>query len=576
MSSEVRTILAGELRKLADEFQRQAPALVERSEEAAAYCLELCERLGQVADMIEVPALRELALFLVSNITGLLGNAVSLQPQQLCIELQECLLEGADSTRWTALVTNLTDLRWPVALATDEAEALARGLRPLAIEETEPASAALAPDISMTDLTLQPPEDVGLETLHAFFQEAPLQAMRLSQVLSVFGDEVSATEIAAAQRLVHTLKGSCALCGLHALTNLTHALEAALQRLASTGQVPAHARGRLIEAGDTIEQLIELASCGAPAPNTLAALIARLYADFADSAPTTPARAPIVVAGPAKPEVGSSSNANGSALAVPTLNVPTASIDDSLRRAGEINVAIDQLNAYVATLLSRTNHLAQHLTLVQSQVYELETLVDTRGIPVAYTRSAPSQEFDPLELDNYTALHSLTRAFAESTLDSRELSRELGQEVLKLQNLLTQHARLGRELTESVLHTRMVPVATLIPRLERIVRQTARQSGRQAELEILGRDLSIDMDILTGLAEPLMHALRNAVDHGIEAPAERQAVGKPEIGRVKIRFCRDGNRIEVTCTDDGRGLDYAAIERRARELGLLSAASRLS
>jgi chemosensory pili system protein ChpA (sensor histidine kinase/response regulator) len=116
----------------------------------------------------------------------------------------------------------------------------------------------------------------------------------------------------------------------------------------------------------------------------------------------------------------------------------------------------------------------------------------------------------------------------------------------------------------------MVPVATLIPRLERVVRQTARQTGRHAELEILGRDLSIDTDILTGLAEPLMHALRNAVDHGIETPAERHALGKPESGRIRVCFRRDGNRIEISCTDDGRGLNYAAIERRARELGLLA------
>jgi chemosensory pili system protein ChpA (sensor histidine kinase/response regulator) len=572
MSSQVRTILAGELLGLAEEFQRQAPALAQSSEEAAVHCLGLCERLGQVANMIEVPALQELALFLVSNISGLLGRVDTPHPPaQLCSELQECLLEGVDSARWTGLAANLADSRWPAALEMDAAEALAQGLRPLAIDEIEPAGGALAPEAPLDDLTLQPSADVGPEMLQAFFQEAPLQAMQLSGLLNKFGAAVVATDIAAAQRLAHTLKGSGALCGLHALTHLAHALEAGLLRVASTDQVPSQLRGRLIEAGDTIEQLIELAACGAPAPQTLPALITRLYAGLEGEAPTAPADAPLLMAEPVNLEIAAPSNTQAPAVIARSLNVPTALIDDNLRRVGEINVAIDQLNAHITSLLTRADRLAEQLTLVQSQVYELETLVDTRGIPVAHMQSASGQGFDPLELDSYTALHSLSRAFAESTLDSRELSRDLGHDVRKLQNLLTQHARLGRELTDSVLHTRMVPVATLIPRLERVVRQTARQTGRHAELEILGRDLSIDTDILTGLGEPLMHALRNAVDHGIETPAQRQALGKPEIGRISVRFRRDGNRIEVSCTDDGRGLNYAAIERRARELGLLSA-----
>jgi chemosensory pili system protein ChpA (sensor histidine kinase/response regulator) len=573
MSSQVRTILASELRELSEEFQRQAPALEESSEEAATHCLGLCQRLGQVANMIEVPALQELALFLVSNVPGLLGRVASLQPlAQLCAELQQCLLEGADSARWVALAANLADARWPAALETDAAEVLAQGLRPLAIDEIEPVGAALAPDVSLNDLTLQSSADVGPEMLQAFFHEAPLQAMQLSGILGKLNDAVVAADIAAAQRLAHTLKGSGALCGLHALTHVAHALEAGLQRLATTDPVSSQLCGRLIEAGDTIEQLIELAASGVPAPQTLPALIARIYADLEDQSLTVSAGAPLLMAAPVSLEIGRSSNTEAAAVNMPSLNVPTALIDDNLRRVGEINVAIDQLSVHITALLARTDRLAEQLTLVQSQVYELETLADTRGIPVVSTQSASGQGFDPLELDSYTALHSLSRTFAESTLDSRELSRELGIEVRKLQNLLTQQARLGRELTDSVLHTRMVPVATLIPRLERIVRQAARQTGHHAELEILGRDLSIDTDILTGLAEPLMHALRNAVDHGIETPAQRQALGKPETGRIRVCFRRDGNRIEVSCADDGRGLNYTAIERRARELGLLSAA----
>jgi chemosensory pili system protein ChpA (sensor histidine kinase/response regulator) len=571
MSSQVRAILAGELQQLAEEFQREAPALAERSEAAAAHCLDLCQRLAQVGDMIELPALEDVAMFLMSNIPGLIGRAVTAQPSgEVCAELRLCLLEGAESPRWEALAATLADARWPAALESGAAQEMVRGLRPLAIDEPERASAAPVPGISPDDLRLQPPEEVGAETLRAFFHEAPAQAMQLNQLLAGFGGGVLADDIAAAQRLAHTLKGSSALCGLHAVVHLAHAMETALQRLAINGELSTHVGDRLIEAGDTIEQLIELAAGGNSAPETLPGLIVRLCAEFEEGVPLPPeAAAPTL--DPRKPAAASSGSApRAPAVIAPTLNVPTVLIDDNLRYASEMNVAIDQLSAHIAGLLAHADRLAQQLTLVQSQVYELETLVDARATPVGQMRGAATRDFDPLELDEYTALHSLSRAFAESTLDSRELSREIGHEVLKLQNLLTHHARHSREMTDSVMQARMVPVATIVPRLQRIVRQTARMSDRQAELEIVGQDLSIDTDILAGLVEPLMHALRNAVDHGIETPAQRQALGKPEIGRIRVAFRRDGSRIEVSCADDGCGLDYAAIERRARRLGLLT------
>src|SRR5215469_14029064 len=116
--------------------------------------------------MIELPALQDVAVFLMANIPGLLGCAVSAQPSaELCAELQLCLLEGVESPRWEALGATLADARWPAALESSAAQELARGLRPMAIDEPERASAARMPGISVEDLRLQPPEEVGAETL---------------------------------------------------------------------------------------------------------------------------------------------------------------------------------------------------------------------------------------------------------------------------------------------------------------------------------------------------------------------------------------------------------------------------
>jgi len=584
MVSEIRTLLAGELHQLADDLAGQADALRAGSEEAALQCLGLCERLGQVAGMIETPVLQEVALFLMSNVPALLGNEErSLAPAQLCSELERCLLEGPQSTRWADLAANLCDSRWPAALDTAAAQEVMHSLKALAVEEAGQAPID-KPVFTLADLTLQPSSDVGTETLRAFFHEAPLQATQLQQLFGRIRDTLSIDEIGAAQRLAHTLKGSSALCGLQAIAHLAHALEALLQRQAEVERVSRPTRDRLLEASDMIESLIELAAQQAAVPESLPALIDGLYDRAGDlvgagheageGAGAEAEDAEVVAAGRELASVAVTDQIEAVTPAmVPMLHVPTALIDENLRRAGEINLAISQLNAQVSGTLARANRLMDQLGLVQSQVYEFETLVDTRGTPAMRLGAAGSSDpqFDPLELDEYTALHSLSRAFSESTLDSRELSRELSDELLKLQNLLAQHARLGRELTDSVMNARLVSVATIVPRLERIVRQVARQTGREVQLEITGRDLSIDTDILNGLVEPLMHALRNAVDHGIEPASERRALGKPEQGRIELSFLREGNRIEVACRDDGRGLDYEEIERRAMARGLLAA-----
>src|SRR5215471_9425822 len=167
MSADVRTVLAGELHQLASDLNSQAFALSEGSEEAVAQCLGLCERLGQVASMIEVPALQDVAVFLMTNIPALLGNPATTQaPGELCANLELCLLEGEGSTQWEQLAANLADARWPAALDSSAALEITQSLKPLSI----PAVAAVAPSapqLSHQDLTLTPPSDVGEATLGA-------------------------------------------------------------------------------------------------------------------------------------------------------------------------------------------------------------------------------------------------------------------------------------------------------------------------------------------------------------------------------------------------------------------------
>jgi two-component system chemotaxis sensor kinase CheA len=139
-------------------------------------------------------------------------------------------------------------------------------------------------------------------------------------------------------------------------------------------------------------------------------------------------------------------------------------------------------------------------------------------------------------------------------------------------------ARALNDLQKSVMKIRMVPVEQLFRRFPRIVRDTAKSCGKEAVLQISGAETDLDKSILDVLAEPLSHLVRNAVDHGIETPAERAKAGKPSQGTVRLNAYHLGNQIVIECSDDGRGIDHKKLLNKAMERGIVAAdeATRLS
>ncbi|MEK6239347.1 MAG: Hpt domain-containing protein, partial [Planctomycetales bacterium] len=134
------------------------------------------------------------------------------------------------------------------------------------------------------------------------------------------------------------------------------------------------------------------------------------------------------------------------------------------------------------------------------------------------------------------------------------------------------------ELQESVMKTRMQPIRNVWYKLPRIVRDLTLQCGKQVRLETEGEETELDKTLIEAISDPLTHLVRNAVDHGVEAPDRRVAAGKPADGRVRLRAFHESGQVIIQISDDGAGVDPAAIRARAEELGLLDAeqAARLS
>ncbi len=172
-------------------------------------------------------------------------------------------------------------------------------------------------------------------------------------------------------------------------------------------------------------------------------------------------------------------------------------------------------------------------------------------------------------MEQYNELNTITHRLVEAATDAREINRAIEDNLTALDSLLVDQSRLHRSSQEAVLRTRMVPIQTVAPRLQRSVRQTCRLVNKEAELVIRGADTLVDSNVLNGLVDPLMHILRNAVDHGIEPTDHRKRSGKPTMGRIELNFLREGNNIVIRCQDDGAGLNRPAIRQTAEERGLL-------
>lgn len=125
------------------------------------------------------------------------------------------------------------------------------------------------------------------------------------------------------------------------------------------------------------------------------------------------------------------------------------------------------------------------------------------------------------------------------------------------------------ELQKGVMEVRMVPVAQLFDKMTRIVRRVSQEQGKKVQLQVAGSDTELDKLIVEDLSDPLMHMIRNAIDHGIETPAERRACGKPEQGCIALTASQKGNHVVISVQDDGRGIDPEKVRRKAVQKGLI-------
>jgi chemotaxis protein histidine kinase CheA/ActR/RegA family two-component response regulator len=258
-----------------------------------------------------------------------------------------------------------------------------------------------------------------------------------------------------------------------------------------------------------------------------------------------------------------------------SVRVSVALIDKLLSLVGESSVLLAKVQNEVETINLTQRSVGDTASRLEELSHDLDRMVDSKS-GILMGRGKAREGFDELELDEYNEMHTMARRFAEIGSDSRVLDEQLRQNVLELASVAAEMERTQSSVRDLTLQTRMVPVNSISARLQRAVRQASRLTQKAVQLHVDGGDTLVDNETLGRLVDPLMHLLRNAVDHGVESSSVRMTSGKSEIGQIYVSFIRDGGSLTIRCQDDGQGLNTSRIFSKATERGLIQPGASLS
>ena len=487
--------------------------------------------------------------------------------------------------------------RCPLKPATDAVLELAALLAVQPSLPTDDPDAAPLEQAQDGDVSL-PTQDVDNDLLQALLVDAPQQLEQLEAILQNWAaGQATPSSMQEAQRIAHTFKGSGNIIGLPGIGRVAHRLEDILEyALESTKNSepvnPAMARDSL-RAVLTLQQMVAYLQGEEAAPQDAKALLQRLldwvqWIRDGQALTAQPKALPGSAAGlpqtalPTTQPLGTDTAAQvlaqglapGPTADSATLRVGVDRLSRMLRRAGQSIVQSQRLSQLVVSANDRLDAAARSQKLLAGRLRELEAIVGSQA--VALRQQQKEGDFDPLEMDRYDALNTLSRAITEAVQDGQELVQQAQADTANAATVLRGEGYALIDQHRELLAARLIPAKTMVPRLKRNVAQTASTTGKQVVLHIEGDAVMMDADVLTRLTDPLLHLLRNAVDHGIETQEERHAQGKPAQGSVTVAFRRVGQEVEIVVSDDGRGLDLARIAEKAVAFGLVAQGTVLS
>ncbi|MBU6476295.1 MAG: Hpt domain-containing protein [Xanthomonadaceae bacterium] len=458
--------------------------------------------------------------------------------------------------------------RLAIARANAEKQIAASAFPPFP-EDAQPEGALDIPglDPELVDLFTEE----GGELLDA--SDGSMAALR-----SASGDAESVRSL---QRNLHTLKGGARVVGISQVGDLAHAMETLLEKAGDRRRGLEPIEVDSLERGfDRLHDLVERIRQGRAIATPVNAIDrfnalaeGRPVGTGAVQAAAEPAvetRQPARTVAPAPREAPRLLETEAHASAE-LIRVRSDLLDSLVNAAGEASIYRARLEQQVGNFRFNLVELNQTVLRLREQLRKLEIETETQ-ILSRYQReneAGAGATFDPLELDRFSNLQQYSRALAESVSDLASIQDILDDQTRQSETLLLQQSRVNSDLQDGLMRTRMVPFESMVPNLRRTLRGAADELGKRAQLRVEGAQGEMDRSVLERMKAPFEHMLRNALTHGIEAPAERVARGKPMEGTVTIEVGRQGTEVLVRVSDDGAGFDRDAIRAKAIERGLL-------
>lgn len=251
-------------------------------------------------------------------------------------------------------------------------------------------------------------------------------------------------------------------------------------------------------------------------------------------------------------------------------------LDLLISQANELGIVRSRIQQSVTSSSEHLSEMKTSLSQFGEQLRELEIHTESQmqSQQPAAEESVEIEEFDPLEFDRFTKLQTLSRGLAERLNDLQLIHTSIEKANARATQMLNQHHHVATQLQDGLMHTRMVTVSTIESRLRHLVRQAARELGKQCHFVLKGGELEIDRNVIERVVAPFEHMLRNAIDHGIETPEARRRVGKEAAGTITLQCRQDDNHAVFILADDGAGLNVDAICDSALAKGLITQAER--
>jgi chemotaxis protein histidine kinase CheA/ActR/RegA family two-component response regulator len=492
------------------------------------------------------------------------------------------------------------------------------------VQEQPAVSDITPPHYTLPTNTYMPPQttvatasfggDFGEEANEIFRLEAEEHLQTISMYVAALESSPTNLEpIQGIRRATHTLKGAAGMMGFRAIAELCHISEDLLDSVTEGAiQISPSIVSLILDTAETLDVLINQKGSESDNQVAIQSLRARyveilgdqssfsntieevIEEEFEESDSAILAKEPVtnVVTSTQSNTVGVQQTTRSDL----SVRVPLLKLDELVNLFGELLVnrsVLEERLQRLMRLISDTGVSSARLLDVGQKLesrFEATTLPSGRSVQVmpgqgnqslGYNfggngknpdnRVEPSHlaEFDELELDRYTEFHQLARGLSEGISDMTTLSNEMEAIIRDCESVFARENRLNTTFQDRLMKARLVPLSTMIPRLYRTARAVALKQHKEFEFVLEGQETEVDRTVIEEIAGPLLHLMRNAVNHAIETPELREQKGKSPVGQIKLSAAYEGNQVIITVRDDGTGIDPLRVRNAAIEQNII-------